>query len=341
MSGRSSGGRLTIGVVGVGHLGSHHARILHESADWHLTGVYDIEPEKSLDVATRFGLPVCRDVEDLLQRVTAVSVCSPTESHYDIARRAIELGRHVFVEKPVCANNTEAESLIDMARRAGVIGAVGQIERFNPAVNAVSKRIGSPRFIEAHRLNQFSMRGLATDVVLELMIHDIDLARWLIGEEPVEIRASGVPVLSVTDDIANCRLQFPGGCVANLTASRISTNPMRKIRVFSQDHYTSIDLSQKSVDLYRLFRSGEEPSAKEYLTLAEGQGRRVSRWTTPVTMYDALEAELADFRDAIANKRSPRVDLIEGAKSLRVALDVARACREGASRLVEKDAATV
>jgi len=331
MSDHPSGERLTVGVVGVGHLGAHHARILHESANWHLSAVYDIDPEKNLDVATRFGLPVCRDLEDLLQRAGAISICAPTESHFEITRRAIEVGCHVFVEKPLCASNTEAESLVDMAGRAKVVGAVGHIERFNPAVTAVRERIGSPRFIEAHRLNQFSMRGLATDVVLELMIHDIDLARWLIGEEPAEIRAAGVPVLSVTDDIANCRLQFPGGCVANLTASRISTNPMRKIRIFSQDHYTSIDLSQKSVDSYRLFHPGVEPSTREYMTLAEGQGRRVARWTTPVTMYDALEAELADFHDAIAEGRAPRVDLAEGARSLRVALDVAQACKEAAA----------
>jgi predicted dehydrogenase len=330
MSDSPAGGRLPVGVVGVGHLGAHHARILHNSASWQLAGVYDIDPERSLDVATQFGLPVCRDLEELLQRVVAVSVCTPTESHFEIARRAVELRRHVFVEKPICASNSEAVSLVEMAKGMGVIGAVGHIERFNPAVNAVRQRLGLARFIEAHRLNQFSLRGLTTDVVLELMIHDIDLARWLIGEEPVEIRAAGVPVLSVTDDIANCRLQFPGGCVANLTASRISTNPMRKIRIFSQNHYTSIDLSQKSVDSYRLFHSDEEASSGEYRTVAEGQGRRVGRLTTPVPMYDALEAELADFHDAIANQRPPRVDLLEGARSLRVALDIAQACREAA-----------
>jgi predicted dehydrogenase len=331
MSRPSSGGRPAIGVAGVGHLGAHHARILHESAGWHLAGVYDIDSNRSLDVATQYGLPVCRDMEELLGRVDAVSVCTPTESHFPIACRAIELGRHVFVEKPVCSSNAEAESLVDMADRAGVLGAVGQIERFNPAVSAVRDRLGSPRFIEAHRLNQFSLRGLATDVVLELMIHDVDLARWLVGEEPAEIRASGVAVLAETDDIANCRLQFPGGCVANLTASRISTNPMRKIRIFSHDHYTSVDLSQKSADSYRLFRAGEDLPAKEYMTLAEGQGRRVARWTTPVTMFDALEAELADFHEAVTAGRAPRVSLAEGAKSLRVALDIVRACREAAS----------
>ena len=330
MSDDLPGERPAIGVVGVGHLGAHHARILHGAAGWRLAGIYDTDPHRNLDTANQFGIPVCRDLEDLLSRVDAVTICTPTESHFAIARRAIELGRHVFVEKPVCSSNAEAESLVDMAAQSGVMGAVGQIERFNPAVNAVRDRIGSPRFIEAHRLNQFSMRGLGTDVVLELMIHDIDLARWLIGEEPVEIRASGVAVLAATDDIANCRLQFPGGCVANLTASRISSNPMRKIRIFSQDYYTSIDLSQKSVDSYRLFRTGEEPSAKEYMTLAQSQGRRLARWTTPVPISDALESELADFHDAIVGKRKPRVGLDEGAKSLRVALDVVKACRTAA-----------
>lgn len=330
MSSLSTRMPVAVGVVGVGHLGSHHARIFHESSDWNLTAIFDSDPEKNRDAATRFNVAICRDAGELLTRVDAVSICTPTESHFDIARRAMECGRHVFVEKPVCSSMTEAGALTVMAQKAGVVGAVGQIERFNPAINAALTHIGTPRFIEAHRLNQFSLRGLTTDVVLELMIHDIDLVRWLVGAEPIEIRAAGVPVLSRTDDIANCRLAFANGCVANLTASRISANPMRKIRVFSQDHYTSIDLAAKSADSYQMFDEGAEPQAEGYMTLAAAPGRRIARWSSPVAIYDALEAELADFHAAIRERRSPRVDLAEGARSLRVALDVVRACQDHA-----------
>lgn len=318
---------LKVGVVGVGHLGSHHARIYHSAAGWELAVVFDTDPAKNQAAAEKYLLPVCRSMEDLFERVDAVSIVTPTDSHFTIAGEAVARGKHVLVEKPVCGTLEEAQKLAANVAKAGVIAAVGHIERFNPAVQSLPERIGRPRFIEAHRLNQFSPRGLATDVLLELMIHDIDLARWLTGSEPVEVHAAGVPVLSATDDIANARLVFPGGCIANLTASRISANPMRKIRVFSQDHYTSVDLAAKSVESYRLFDAGS-PMDGNYRTLAQLGERAIARWSSPADVYDALEAELEDFRLAIAEQRAPRVPIDEGVKSLKVALDVARACRE-------------
>jgi predicted dehydrogenase len=319
---------LSIGVIGVGRLGSHHARIFNAMQGCQLAGVYDIVPDRNNETAAMYNLPPCQSAAELIERADAISICTPTESHFAIARDAIEQGRHVFIEKPVCAIEEDAITLTEMAQDAKVIGAVGLIERFNPAVVSARERIAKPKFIEAHRLNQFSPRGLTTDVVLELMIHDIDLTRYLVGDDPIEIRAAGVPVLSQTDDIANCRLAFPDGCVANLTASRISANPMRKIRFFSQDNYTSLDLASKSVESYRLFAADAAPNSAEYFTVAESQGRRIARWSAPIPEYDALEAELADFRDAVLERRAPRVDLTEGTKSLAVALAVARACRD-------------
>jgi predicted dehydrogenase len=319
---------LSIGVIGVGRLGSHHARVFSTLSGCRLAGIYDIMPERNDEVARKYNLPPCQSAADVIKRAEVISICTPTESHFAIAREAIQNGCHVFLEKPICGTEEDANTLADMARAANVIGAVGHIERFNPAVVVARDRIANPKFIEAHRLNQFSPRGLATDVVLELMIHDIDLTRYLVGDDPIEIRAAGVPVLSQTDDIANCRLAFPDGCVANLTASRISANPMRKIRFFSQDNYTSLDLASKSVESYRLFAADTAPDSSEYFTVAESQGRRIARWSAPIPDYDALEAELADFRDAIRERRAPRVDLNEGARSLSVALAVARACRD-------------
>jgi len=322
--------RLTIGVIGVGHLGAHHARILSSSAVWQLAGVFDIDPRKNAETAAQYHLPVIVSVDDLIDRCAAVVICTPTAGHAGLAQRAMAHGRHVFVEKPLCATDAEAAALVEAADLQGVIGATGQIERFNPAVIAVDGQIDHPRFIEAHRLNQFSPRGLATDVILELMIHDIDLVRHLVGAEPVEIRAAGVPVLSETDDIANCRLAFPDGCVANLTASRISTTPMRKLRVFSVDQYTTIDLAQKTCESYRLFRPADAVPREGWRAVAEWQGRVIARQAFPPADANALEAELLDFHAAIADRRPPRVNLREGASSLRVALAVAAACRESA-----------
>lgn len=322
--------RLSIGVIGVGHLGVHHARLLAQSPVWRLTAVFDIDPIKNRDVAAQYQLETCASADELIARCDAVIVCTPTDSHFELASTAIRLGKHVFVEKPLVGSNEEATQLESLRRKHNVTGAVGLIERFNPAVLAVRDQIESPRFIEVHRLNSFSPRGLATDIVLEVMIHDIDLARWLVGEEPSEIRAAGVPVLSDTDDIANCRLAFPSGCVANLTASRISTSPMRKLRVFSINRYTSIDLQTKSAETYRLFGEGESVPQSTYLPVTSWQGRAIGRHSSDVQDSNALDAELHDFHAAIVERRSPRVSLEDGARSLKIALAVAEACREAA-----------
>ncbi len=322
--------RLAIGVIGVGHLGAHHARIVAQSARWRLAGIFDVDPVRNRDISALYQLPPTESATELISRCDAVVVCTPTDSHFTLASLAMEMGKHVFVEKPLVRTNDEAERLERIRQTRNVVGAVGLIERFNPAVNAVRDQIVSPRFIEVHRLNSFSPRGLATDIVLEVMIHDIDLARWLVGEEPSEIRAAGVPVLSETDDIANCRLAFPGGCVVNLTASRISTSPMRKLRVFSVNRYTSIDLQAKTAETYQLFDEGESVPTSAFSPVASWRGRAIGRSNAEVPDANALEDELIDFHDSIVSRRPPRVPFTEGAKSLKVALAVAAACREAA-----------
>jgi predicted dehydrogenase len=324
--------RLTIGVIGLGHLGAHHARLAAASATWSLTAVYDIDPARNTALASQYDLSPCESVDELIERCEAVVICTPTASHTDLALRAMGNGRHVLVEKPLCADEAELSALLTTTHRAGVVGAVGHIERFNPAFVAARPHLQSPRFIEAHRLNQFSPRGLATDVVLELMIHDIDLVCDLVGGAPVEIRAAGVPVLSDTDDIANCRLAFADGCVANLTASRISVSPMRKIRIFSVDQYTALDLSEKTAESYRLQRGTGGPPPPGWQPVAQWQERAILHCSFAVADTNALAVELADFHSAIVEGRPPRTDFAAAAVSVRVALQVAAACRDAARR---------
>lgn len=322
--------RIRVGVVGVGALGSAHARVYAELPSCQLMGIYDIDDEKNRRVGAQYSLPIRRDLDDLLEVCEAVSIVTPTDTHCNIAMRAIGRRRHIFVEKPVASSIAEAEKLIQSADARGITAAVGHIERFNPAFLAVRDELGEPRFIEAHRLNRFSPRGLETAVILELMIHDIDLILSIVDSPITEIRAAAVPVVSDTDDIANCRLQFANGCVANLTASRISAHPLRKIRVFTRDRYASLDLKEKSAELFRLFRRKgrdvELPS--RYRPVIDAGNKHIARLGISVAPGEMLVAELDDFISAIKQKKSPRVSLTEAARALGVALDIVRAAQE-------------
>jgi len=322
--------RINVGVVGVGALGSAHARVYSELHSCHLAAVYDVDDEKNRRTASQYGLPICRDLDQLLSRCAAVSVVSPTDTHCTIAMKIIGRGKHVFIEKPVASNTAEAEKLTESASARGVTAAVGHIERFNPAFEAVRDELGDPRFIEAHRLNRFSSRGLETAVILELMIHDIDLILSIVDSPIVEIRAAAIPVVSHTDDIANCRLQFANGCVANLTASRISAHPLRKWRVFTRDRYASLDLKEKTAELYRLFRkSGRHVDLPpRYVPVVEAGGKYIARLGVVVKQGEMLAAELEDFITAVVQKSRPRVGLAEATAALSVALDIARAAGE-------------
>jgi len=322
--------RINVGVVGVGTLGSTHARVYRELQCCRLMAVYDVDDEKNRRVASQYSLAICRDMDEALSRCDAVSVVTPTDTHCAIAIKAMNQRKHVFIEKPVAANLAEAEKLTENAAERGIIAAVGHIERFNPAFLAVQDELGEPRFIEAHRLNRFSPRGLETAVILELMIHDIDLVLTMVNSHIAEIRAAAVPVVTDTDDIANCRLQFENGCVANLTASRISAHPLRKIRVFTSDRYASLDLKEKSAELYRLFRKGgkDVELPEKYTPVVDAGNKRIARLGIAVKQGEMLAAELEDFVMAIAKKQQPRVGLADGVRALSVALDVVSAARE-------------
>ncbi len=321
--------RTKVGVIGVGALGSIHARVFKELTTCELTAVYDVDDEKNRNIASLYSLPICRDFDELLHKCTAVSVVTPTDTHCSIAMKALGRGRHVFIEKPVTASVPEAETLAERAKEKGCIVGVGHIERFNPAFEGVINELGAPRFIEAHRLNRFSPRGLETAVILDLMIHDLDLVLAMVDSPVSEIRAAAVPVVSETDDIANCRLQFENGCVANLTASRITAQPLRKLRVFTNDRYASLDLKEKKAELYRLFRKKGKDAAipERYTPVVDTGTSRIARLGVAVKSGEMLAAELGDFISAVQTRRQPRVGLQEATRALSLALDIAEAAR--------------
>ena len=297
--------KLKIGVVGVGHLGSQHARVLAEIEESELVGVYDIDRERAKAVGERYGVAAFSSLEELLGETEAVSCAVPTESHYEVAREVLRAGRHLFLEKPMARTVKEAEELLDLAVKGGLKFQIGHIERFNPAVLRAQEFIEDPKFVEAHRLAPYNPRGTDVDVVLDLMIHDLDLLLHFMGKYPVKVDAVGVPVLTDKVDIANVRLEFEGGEIANVTASRVSVEKLRKIRLFQKDTYISIDYLNKSIDLYRK-RNGEiVPFPLE-----------VDRSLEP------LKLELRAFVRSVLEDRTPPVSAEEGILAQRLAEEV-------------------
>ena len=241
-----------VGVVGVGSLGQHHARVLASLPEADLVGVFDRNPERAAVIAARHSCRAFPELETLIQAVDAVTVAVPTLDHASVASRVLEAGRHALVEKPMTATLAEADGLIALARERGVLLQAGHIERFNPALDVLRKNVLVPRFIEVHRLGEFSGRSLDIDVVLDLMIHDLDIVLSLDASEVVQVDAVGVPVLTPRVDIANARLRFASGLIANLTASRVSYEKVRKFRVFAPRTYVSLDFAARKGEIYRL-----------------------------------------------------------------------------------------
>ena len=293
-------------VVGVGHLGKHHARILAALPGVTLAGVVDTDIERASQVAAERETKAYADVSLVPGKIDVAVVAVPTESHARIARALIESGVHTLVEKPIAQTVAEADDLIAAAKSRGVVLAVGHSERFNPAVMAARPHVKDPRFIEVHRLGQMPGRSLDIDVVLDLMIQDLDVILSLVPSEVEGVEAVGVPVLTPRIDIANARLRFANGCIANLTASRISREPVRKIRFFQQDAYLSIDTAAREVELWRLV---PQPSGAPTI----GGGK------LEVAGDEALKGELEDFLGAVRDGRAPAVSGEQGRAALALA----------------------
>jgi predicted dehydrogenase len=303
--------RLRVGVIGVGHLGRHHARILAAMDDVDLVAVVDIVATRAAEIAASAGTRALGDSRELFDQVDAVTVAVPTELHHEISMPFLERRVSVLIEKPLARSLEEADELVATARQTGAVLATGHTERFNPAVAAILPLVTSPRFIEVHRLGVFPERSLDIDVVFDLMIHDLDIILALVKSEVASIEAVGVPVLTPRYDIANARLRFDSGCIANVTASRISRDRVRKIRFFQPDSYISIDYAAQEVEGWRLVRQdGGRPS--------------IQGGSLPVQRDEPLRRELADFVAAVRSKRQPLVDGAAGRRALALATEIAR-----------------
>jgi len=302
--------RLRVGVIGVGHLGRHHVRLLSAMDGVDVVGVVDTKPGRAEEVARQHGVPVS-ETAGLHDAVDAVTVAVPTEAHVDVAVPFLERGVAVLVEKPLASSVDGADRLLAAAARGGAMLAAGHTERFNPAVRTALPLVSNPRFVEVHRLGAFPERSLDIDVVFDLMIHDLDLLLAAVGSEVTRIEAVGVNVLTPRTDIANARLRFASGCIANVTASRISRERVRRVRFFQTDSYLSIDYAAQEVEIYRLARGGDRPAI-------EGGKLEVPR-------DEPLRAELADFVEAVRTGRAPGVTGHAGREALALASRIADA----------------
>jgi predicted dehydrogenase len=312
-----------VGVLGAGHLGKIHLRLLNESPKYNLIGFYDPDDINGKKVAAEFGYPFFDNINELIDSVDVVDIVTPTLSHYDCAKKAMENGKHVFIEKPITNTLEEAEDLLVLEKENNVKGQVGHVERFNPAFLSVKEKIQDPMFIETHRLAEFNPRGTDVPVVLDLMIHDIDAILSVVNSEVKQINASGVSVISNSPDIANARIEFENGCVANLTASRISLKNMRKSRFFQRDAYISVDFLEKKVEVVKMKEAPEKPGDFDMiLQNAEGVKKQIYFENPDIEANNAILDELETFADAITNNTIPVVSLRQGTQALKVALQI-------------------
>ncbi len=314
--------KLKVGIVGTGHLGKLHAKMFTAIPNSGLTGVYDVNQLQSKAVSEEFGTEVFNNLPDLLKEVDAVSIAATTSAHYELAKECLNAGKHTFIEKPITTTIPQAEELVKLAADKNLNLQVGHIERFNPALVSLEQYILEPKFIQTDRLAQFNPRGTDVAVVLDLMIHDIDIILSLIKSKVQQIDASGVAVVSDSIDIANARIKFENGAVANVTASRISQKKMRKMRIFQRDNYISLDFTTGLSEVYRLVPLNQDTGMTTISFGEIGVGEKKKRviYEQPeIKEQNALQYELQLFVDSVVNNTKPVVSGEEGLRALRVA----------------------
>jgi len=311
---------LKVGVLGAGHLGRIHLKLLQQSEKYELVGFYDPDIANGQRVAEEFKYRYFDQLDALIDAVDVVDIVTPTLSHYNCAIKAITKGKHIFIEKPITNTIEEAEHIRLLVSENNLRGQVGHVERFNPAFKAIKSEIKNPMFIETHRLAEFNPRGTDVPVVLDLMIHDIDIILSVVKSPVLSVHASGVSVISETPDIANARIEFENGCVANLTASRISLKNMRKSRFFQKDAYISVDFLDKKVEVVKMKDAPEHPGDFDMvLQNAEGKSKQIYFKNPEITPNNAILDELETFADAIEGNTKPIVTLRDGTDALKLA----------------------
>ena len=316
---------LKAGLVGAGHLGKIHLKLLNQSEKYDLIGFHDKDIENGKKLEAEFGYKYFENFDDLLNEIEMLDIVTPTVYHYDYALKAIEKGIHFFIEKPVTQTLEQAEELLQKCQENGIKAQVGHVERYNPAFIASKDFIQNPMFIEIHRLAEFNPRGTDVSVVLDLMIHDLDILLSIIKSKVKDIHASGVCVVSKTPDITNARIEFENGCVANLTTSRISMKAMRKSRFFQQDAYISVDFLEKKAEVIRMKEAPENPSPFDMIIEnAEGEKNQILFEYPNIEANNAILDELNSFADSIIENKKVEVSLEDGTEALKVALEIMR-----------------
>jgi len=314
---------MKIGVVGAGHLGKIHIKLISEIPEFELIGIFDLDRENCDSVAKEYNVRSFRSYDELIDQVDAVDIVTPTLSHFDLAEQAIKSFKHVFIEKPITNTVQEAKSLLEISHEANVKAQVGHVERFNPAFKAAESYFEHPMFIETHRLAQFNPRGTDVPVVLDLMIHDLDIVLKVVKSNIRKVSASGVAVVSETHDIANARLEFDNGCVANLTASRISLKSMRKSRFFQKDAYISVDFLEKKTEIIQMEEVSGEPGPFDLiLELGDQRKKKILINQPEINATNAIKEELRSFYQSIITDTVPIVPLEDGYNALKIANDI-------------------
>jgi hypothetical protein len=325
---------LRIGVLGAGHLGKIHLKCIKQIAKYQLVGFYDADTENAAKVEKELGVKSFSGIDELIDQVDVVDIVTPTLSHFDCATRSLRKFRHVFIEKPIVTTPGEALDLIKLATEAGVKVQVGHVERFNPAFIAAAPFIDKPMFIETHRLAQFNPRGTDVPVILDLMIHDLDIVLSVVKSGIRKISASGVSVVSDTPDIANARIEFDNGCVANLTASRISMKNMRKSRFFQRDAYISVDFLEKTSEIIRMRSVDPDQADPLAMILDLGPGKQPKQilFDKPeIIPINAIQTELESFAVAIINNTVPPVTINDGYAALDLAYRIIEKMNQAAN----------
>ena len=311
---------LKVGVIGAGYLGKKHLKIVENSSFFDLIGFYDENENTKENLSKNSNYVSFDQIDSLIDATDIIIIVTPTLSHFDLAKKVIKAKKHVFIEKPICSTVEQAYQLIDLEDKNKVFGQVGHVERFNPAFEAIKSSIGSPQFIEAQRFAEFNPRGTDVSVVLDLMIHDIDIVLSVVKSEIEKVDASGFSVISETPDICNARIKFKNGCVANLTANRVSLKKIRKTRFFLKNRYVAIDYLTQNVEIVKV---KDIPKVKDDLSIlvtnAEGKRKKIVIENPIITKHNSIQKELEDFYHCILENQKPKVSLLDGARALEVA----------------------